>query len=498
MTKTSAYNVGVGMTVALGSFSYGFGFATFATSIGQPGFYTYFALDPTTSYTNSILGAVNALFFFGACLGALGSGPLSDHIGRRLTILIAASIAAAGGALAAGSVHIAMLIIVRIIQGCGLGGLATLTPVYLAETSTPKKRGMLTGLHGFFLVSGYNISAWVGFGCYYSSNLTFGWRGPIAFTCIPALVLALGCIWVPESPRYLIMRGRPDEAWETLRRLHHDANDVDDSAAREEFAQMKAQIEYERTQPSGYLGILKTRSYRKRAFLSCFVQLAANNTGGLVINYYSVIIYGNLGLTGSIPLLMYAIYTLIGALGNLLSLLTLDKTGRRFALLTGFSGCLLALIIEIAMLAKYVTVANPSIPGQKVAVFAIMFFVFFYGFFIDAASFVYSSEIYPTNIRSRGMALSTTTYFVACITYVTPGAVAVTNIGWRYFVVFACLTVVSIVVIYFFYPETKGKSLEELDALFGETFVAVDGRTFAGSEEGAREKGPIEHTEQVA
>jgi hypothetical protein len=126
------------------------------------------------------------------------------------------------------------------------------------------------------------------------------------------------------------MRGRSDEAWMTLQRLHRDRNDPDDTAAHEEFENMRAQIEYERTQPSGYWGILTTPSYRKRAFLSCFVQLAANNTGGLVINYYSVIIYGNLGLSGSISLLMYCIYTLIGALGNLFSLLTVDKTGRRF------------------------------------------------------------------------------------------------------------------------------------------------------------------------
>ena len=326
-----------------------------------------------------------------------------------------------------------MLIVVRVLQGAGLGALATLTPVYLAESSTAQKRGMLTGLHGFFLVSGYNISSWVGFGCYFSKNLTFGWRGPIAFTCIPALLLAIGCIWVPETPRYLLLRGRSDEAWRNLQRLHRDRNDPSDSAAHEEFINMKAAIEYERTQPSGYMGILKTPSYRKRAFLSCFVQLAANNTGALVINYYSVIIYGNLGLDGALSLLMYSIYTLIGALGNLFSLLTVDKTGRRFvrphvafvelsladdllqALLTGFSGCLVALIIEIAMLAEYVTVANPNQAGAKVAVFAIMFFVFFYGLFIDAASFIYSSEIYPTNIRSRGMALSTTTYFLACI-----------------------------------------------------------------------------------
>ena len=334
--------------MALGSFNYGyetitcpsyipeayfvsrFGFATFATSIGQPGFYTYFALDPLSSYTNSILGAINALFFFGAVVGALCGGPLADHIGRRWTIQIAAVTALIGGALAAGSVHIAMLIVVRVLQGAGLGALATLTPVYLAESSTAQKRGMLTGLHGFFLVSGYNISSWVGFGCYYSKNLTFGWRGPIAFTCIPALLLAIGCIWVPETPRYLLLRGRSDEAWRNLQRLHRDPNDPSNSAAHEEFIHMKAAIEYERTQPTGYMGIFKTPSYRKRAFLSCFIQLAANNTGALVINYYSVIIYGNLGLDGALSLLMYCIYTLIGALGNLFSLLTVDKTGRRF------------------------------------------------------------------------------------------------------------------------------------------------------------------------
>jgi predicted MFS family arabinose efflux permease len=123
------------------------------------------------------------------------------------------------------------------------------------------------------------------------------------------------------------------------------------------------------------------------------------------------------------------------------------------------------------MIAEYVVSDHPEPAGQKVAIFAIFFFVFFYGFFIDAASFVYSSEIYPTNIRSRGVAMATATYFIACITYVTPGATAIANISWRYFVVFICLTFVTCLVVYFLYPETKGKSLEELAALFGDPVV---------------------------
>jgi MFS family permease len=126
---------------------------------------------------------------------------MADRIGRKWTLFTASLISIIGGALSAGSVHVAMLIVVRILQGSGLGALATLVPIYLPEASTPSKRGMLTGLHGFFLVSGYNLSAWVGFGCFFSDNLTFGWRGPIAFTCIPPLILLIGCFWIPESPR---------------------------------------------------------------------------------------------------------------------------------------------------------------------------------------------------------------------------------------------------------------------------------------------------------
>lgn len=309
------------------------GFAAFATSIGQPGFYDYFNLSltgPRAAFTNDIIGAVNALFFFGAVVGALVGGPLADKIGRRMSLIVASILAIIGGALTAGSVHVAMMIVVRVLQGVGLGALATLTPIYLAEASTPAKRGMLTGLHGFFLVAGYNISAWVGFGCSYSTNLTFGWRGPIAFTCIPAILLLIGCIWIPESPRWLLMKGRHEEAWAGISRLHGDRNDPDQLATHEEFYQMRKQIELEQSNESGYWAILTTPSYAKRAFLSCFIQFAANATGGLVINYYSVIIYGNLGLSGHMPLLLYAFYTMVGALGNLGSLLTLDWTGRRF------------------------------------------------------------------------------------------------------------------------------------------------------------------------
>lgn len=154
-----------------------------------------------------------------------------------------------------------------------------------------------------------------------------------------------------------------------------------------------------------------------------------------------MILSTNLGLKGYLPLLMYCIYTLIGATGNLFSLLTIDRTGRRPALLTGFIGCGICVVVEAAMIGRFIEGSGESIAGQKVAIVAVMFFVFFYGVFIDAASFIYSAEILPTNIRSEGVALATTTYFVSCITFVTPGATAIASIGYKYFVgkLYLCL-----------------------------------------------------------
>ena len=107
---------------------------------------------PGAAYINHILGDVNALFFFGACVGALGGRPLADKIGRKWALFVVALTSVIGGALAAGSMHTAMLIVVRILQGSGFCALATRVSIYLAEASTPSKRGMLTGLHGFWML----------------------------------------------------------------------------------------------------------------------------------------------------------------------------------------------------------------------------------------------------------------------------------------------------------------------------------------------------------
>jgi MFS family permease len=158
MPKLTSHNLAICLIISLGGFTYGFGFAVFVTSIGQPGFYEYFDLDPTSTYTANIIGAVNALFAFGAAMGAIAQGWISDWRGRRTGLAIAASCALVGGALAAGSAAIAMLIVVRILQGFGLGMIISLVPLYLTEVAPRHRRGFLTGLTVMSFGCGYTMS----------------------------------------------------------------------------------------------------------------------------------------------------------------------------------------------------------------------------------------------------------------------------------------------------------------------------------------------------
>lgn len=155
MARTSLYNAWVFTVICFAGYSYGFGFSVFVTTIGQPGFYEYFELDPTTSYTARILDATNALFNFGAACGALAQSPIADKYGRRIALAVAGVWSLIGTALVAGSVHVGMMIAVRLFQGFGLGMILALVPLYLNEVAPPRQRGLIAGLTVLSFGTGY-------------------------------------------------------------------------------------------------------------------------------------------------------------------------------------------------------------------------------------------------------------------------------------------------------------------------------------------------------
>jgi sugar porter (SP) family MFS transporter len=303
-----------------------------------------------------------------------------------------------------------MLLVGRFLNGIGAGMMDVVVPLYQAEISPPKSRGRLVGAHGFLIVVGYSIAGWTGYGSYYETNPQIQWRLPLALQIVAPLLMVLGSPWIPESPRWLIQRHQTDKAMKVLTELHASPDDVDHRAAIEEGENIKKQLELDATMPTGIMATLRVPSYRKRFLMGFFVQCIAQSTGVLVINNYSVLLYQSLGLKGSLPLLLYAVYATWAAFLNWVGSVLVDRIGRIRMLLIGVIGCALMVCCEAAMVATFQGTSNKV--GNGFGVFFLFCFVTFYGSCVDCISYVYCSEIFPTTLRAQGIGFSVIGLFV--------------------------------------------------------------------------------------
>lgn len=178
----------------------------------------------------------------------------------------------------------------RIISGIGIGILVTICPMYLSEMSPPDIRGWLVGHHAIFLVGGYNLATWVGFGCYFGTdvNENFAWRFPLCIQIVPSLLLLITSFWLPRSPRWLISKGKSEEAWNVLQKLRASPNDTNDVRAREEYLQIHEQLRLESLKLSSagqnvWKAAWAKKSYRKRMIIGFLTQWGAEFSGPLVI-----------------------------------------------------------------------------------------------------------------------------------------------------------------------------------------------------------------------
>ena len=193
-------------------------------------------------------------------------------------------------------------------------------------------------------------------------------------------------------------------------------------------------------------------------------------TGVLIIANYGVLLYSSLNMAAYMPLLLSALWVTLSFPGNVFTALFIDRIGRRKFLLIGLSGILVTLILETVMQSLYLATNNYA--GQKAAVYFIFQFIFFWSSFIDASQYLYLAEIFPTQIRSSGMAVGMVGLYSAAIILLVAGPIALNEITWKFFLVLIIPTAMHIGNVYFFFPETMQRSLEDINASFGDV-VAV-------------------------
>jgi len=420
------------------------------------------------------LGAVVSVFAGGAFFGALLAGRTADWIGRKRTIQLGSIIAIVGCTIQTASVDIAMLIVGRFICGLAIGVLSMIVPMYQAEISPPHARGLLSGMTQWMISWGFFIANWVGYGCGFL-NSTAQFRVPLAIQIVPAVLLLLGMFILPYSPRWLVKKGRYEEARQTLFRLHGGRHSTREDVIEAEFQEIYNQVKWdEENLSSNYLDLVRTKANFHRTFCGCAVQAMTQWTGVNVNNYFGPTIYTALGYTSHTTLLINGVS---GAWGLVVTFIFItfmvDRIGRRWPLIIGAVFCAAFMGMEAGTNKPF---ENPDYKNSSMGiagVAAVFLFSWAFSFSYGPVSWIYQSEIFPTNLRALGTSLATASNWAnnVVIGQITPFGFK--NLGYKYFFVYVCTNILNIFISYFFFPETKNKSLEEIGLLFGDTNVRI-------------------------
>ncbi|KAH8697109.1 general substrate transporter [Talaromyces proteolyticus] len=457
---------GTAVFLAIGGFLFGYDSGIISSTIVQPYFEKYMG-TPTSSQTGGIVSS----FTGGAIPGALSVAWLPDRVGRRMTVFIGACISVLGCALQGGASNIPMMIAGRFIAGVAVGLLSAVVPMYCSEIAISQDRGKLSGLLQWMLSWGFLVAQWLGYGCF-KVNSDFQWRFPLAFQVVPGTIIACGIWFLQESPRWLIEKDRHEDARAVLTKLH--GNGSNDEFLELEYCEIRDAIVAEKTvSVQTWTALMAKPSWRKRLALGCGVQAFGQLSGINVINYYGNVIYQILGIDTGTSLMIVGISGALSIVYCTAGLYLLDKVGRVKPLIFSATGMALALVVN-AVLSQYYVVKSgaQTSDGNALRAMVAMNLVFSLFFtFTGIISWVYPAEIFPIEIRAKGNSISTITNWSLNLLFAQCAPIALSSLGFRFFYFFFAFNIVATVCYIFLFPETKGKTLEQMDELFGDQLV---------------------------
>ncbi|KAF9262483.1 general substrate transporter [Marasmius fiardii PR-910] len=417
-------------------------------------------------YSNpNLVGLITSIF--GVFAGMFPVAYAADHFGRRMTIQFACLVYMFGGAMQTGARNMDMMLAGRFFAGFGVGILADLAPLYQAEIAHPSIRGRLTTLQQFMLGIGAFCASWITYGCAQGIPGTQAeWRVPLGIQMIPALPLLAFIPLLPESPRWLAEKGRIEDATAALARLHAHGN-KSDVFVQAQVEDIQAEIQKSKETGSASWGeLFHVPSNFRRLSLGFILQFSVQMTGVSAIQYYSTDIFTTMGFTSTRILLFQSINSIIALIGEACCVIWVDHTGRRRPLVVGNVASGLSFVVGSVLMARW--------PGT-VDKYALITWVFnfFFSSCIGPLSWAYPAEIYSTRTRAKATAITSASSWISnfFIAQVTPFAFRA--VGWKYYLVFAILSHTNAAFIWSFFPETTGRRLEEMDALFEKAPIFV-------------------------
>jgi len=397
-------------------------------------------------------GVVVSFLLVGAVTGALTGGPLSDRFGRRPITLLAALIFAVGAIAAALSPTVGILVLARFILGLGVGLASLIVPLYIAEIAPPDTRGGLVSLNQLMITIGILLSYIVGV----LFTPIEGWRWMFGVAVIPALVLGIGMFFLPESPRWLVKNGKLDKARLVLARSRVE------SEVETEMRQMEELERLEREQAqTGYKELL-TPWIRPALIIGVGLAIFQQITGINTVIYYAPTILEIVGFSAAGAIAATALGVGVVNVGfTILAVRIIDRVGRRPLLIIGLIG----MTISLALLGLVFSLESTSAAAGLLATICLALYIASFAISLGPIFWLMISEIYPLSIRGSAMSVAAIcnwgSNFIVALTF--PVLLAALG-GAGAFWLFAAIGVVAWLFVFFMVPETKGRSLEEIEA----------------------------------
>lgn len=457
-TVNFSYLIFLSVVAALGGFLFGYDAAVISGTISQVT--ARFSLDEIQ------VGWFVGCALIGSIIGVLMAGKLSDRWGRKVTMLVAAVFFSVSGIACAFVGSFEQLVVARILGGIGIGVVSIVSPLYISEVSIAQYRGRLVSLYQLAVTIGFLGAYLTNFQLLHFSqsgavlntgwmNLVFVsevWRGMLGFCSLPAILFFCIIFFIPEGPRWLILKGRDERAVGIFRKIYLSEVEVDT-----QLQDTKSVVQSETKSDWKFLlqpGIFKA------VLIGAAIAILGQFMGVNAVLYYGPTIFEEAGLSGGDALFSQVLVGIVNVVTTVIAVFIIDKVGRKKLVYYGVSGMVLSLLL----IGFYFHFSESMGLPNSFLLFFFLFYVFCCAISISAVIFVLLSEMYPTRIR--GMAMSIAGFALWIGTYLvgqlTPWMLQnLTPTGT--FLLFALMCVPYMLIVWKLIPETTGKSLEEIE-----------------------------------